>query len=101
MVVGEGSRRVRTAQRAGDGLMEFELHSPEPVCHVDVIDSLDKDLPGVCMVVWNARGLRVVLRVKGSRCCTEDERAGDLRALDALAQIAGRCHDVVGRCQSP
>ena len=69
----------------GDGLVQLELHAPEPVGDVDVVDALDEDGPGVGVVVGDAGGFGIGLFVERAGRGAVDEGTEYLHAFYALA----------------
>lgn len=74
----------------GDRLVQLELHAPQPVGDVDVVDALDENGPGVGVVVGYSWGFGVGLGIERPGGGAVNKGAEYLHAFYALA--CWRCH---------
>ena len=88
----DGRMVIRTPYMIRDRLVKLELHAPQPVGYVGVVNALDKHLPRMCVVIGNAWrfGVRLFIEDTGGRAV--DEGPEYLHSFDALACAAGWRH---------
>ena len=76
--------------------MELELYTAQPVCDVGIVEALNKNLPGMRVIIGDTSWSWI--RVGERLCCASyDKRPADLREFHALAELVLRRHLVIKR----